>query len=339
LAALAPRTEWRGHEEAVFVEGQLLMRDMAAVTPMRPPGAYDPAARLRDLDEQGVLAELIFPSVALWIYRMRQPDLARACATVYNDWCSATFNAFSPRTIGVAALPALDTQDCVGELQRCADLGFRAVMLPSTAPDGRPYHHNEIWEPVWEAAAAAGVPVSFHIGTGDETVVARGPGGALINYVETTYPAMRVVSSLVSAGVLDRHPGLRVFVAEGGASWLPALADRLDEAFRQHGRWVRPQLSELPSHFIREQVYASFQHDKSAIVATTAMGYRNVMWGTDYPHLEGTWPNTQQVVEDLFADVPTDATDRICVGAFSELFGVDTAALRSETTLRQDVTP
>jgi hypothetical protein len=125
---------------------------------------------------------------------------------------------------------------------------------------------------------------------------------------------------LVASGALDRHPGLKVLVSEGGATWVPQLADRMDEGYRQHGMFVRPTLSRLPSEIMYSQVYASFQHDRTASAAMTAMGYQNVLWGSDYPHLEGTYGHTQKTLHELFDDVSPIASERIRIGAFKELF-------------------
>ena len=109
-------------------------------------------------------------------------------------------------------------------------------------------------------------------------------------------------------------------MSEGGATWGPFLADRMDEGYRQHGFATRPKLSKLPSEYLYDQVYASFQHDRSAVQANTAMGWQNVMWGSDYPHLEGTFGHTQKTLHELFDDVDDAARRRITVGAFAELF-------------------
>jgi predicted TIM-barrel fold metal-dependent hydrolase len=133
---------------------------------------------------------------------------------------------------------------------------------------------------------------------------------------------MRVVSHLVAGGALDRHPNLRILIAEGGAAWVPAIGDRMDEAYRQHGMFVRPKLSRLPSEIIRQQVYASFQHDVSAVQVVPATNYRNVLWGDDYPHLEGTYGHTQETLRGLFAGVSDEVRDRVTGGTFNELFRV-----------------
>jgi predicted TIM-barrel fold metal-dependent hydrolase len=219
----------------------------------------------------------------------------------------------------------LDVDDAAKELERAAGLGFQCVFLPTMVPAGREYA-LDLWDPLWTVAEKAGVVLGFHIGTGGNPKAFRGPGGAVINYVETTFPGQRVVTHLVAAGALDRHPDLKVLIAEGGASWVPALADRMDEAYRQHGMYVQPKLSALPSEIIYRQVYTSFQHDKSAVAAVTGMGYQNVMWGDDYPHLEGTYGHTQETLHGLFDGVEDSVRRQITLDTFNRLFKVPAMA-------------
>ena len=223
---------------------------------------------------------------------------------------------FTPAIVSLA-----DVGDAVKELERTAEMGFQAIFLPCGTRPGEEWG-LDMWEPLWAAAEAHGTVLAFHIGTGGENVVYRGPGGAVVNYMETTYPGMRVVSHMVAGGALDRHPELKVVIAEGGAAWVPAIGDRMDEAYRQHGMFVRPKLSRLPSEIIRSQVYASFQHDPSAVQVIEGTGYTNVMWGDDYPHLEGTYGHTQETLHGLFAEVSPEIKQRVLRGTFEELFDV-----------------
>ncbi len=318
----APRCVRDNGRETVYVDGQVVRRDpLDFADAMRPPGALDHHIRLKDLDDQGIWGEVVFPSRGLWTAVMTDPVLAHECIKVYNDWLKSDFLSLSPRLVGAAMVSMLDTDDAVAELRRAADLGYQTVFLAATPPPGREFN-MDVWEPLWAAAEEADMTVSIHIGTGADTVVARGPGGAVINYVETLFPAQRAVAQLVASGALDRHPGLRVLIAEAGCAWVPALADRMDEAYRQHGMFVRPKLSMLPGELVRRQVYASFQHDETAIGAVTAMNYTNVLWGSDYPHLEGTFPRTQEVVTELFAGVDPGVRDLITRRNFTDLFTV-----------------
>ncbi len=325
-AELAERAPWTVRDEGretVYVDGQVMRRDPISFSDaIRPPGAEDVTIRLKDLDEQGVWGEVVFPSRGFWIHNMTDPVLARECARVWNEWCAADFASASPRLIPTAILSVLDTGDAVAGLEYAASLGFQTVYMPATPPPDRPYN-SEVWEPLWAAAEEAGMPLCFHIGTGMMAqIVAHGPGGAVINYCETLYPGMRTVTHLVASGALDRHPGLKVFVAEAGAAWVPALADRMEEGYRQHDMFVRPKLSRSPREIIHSQVYASFQHDPTALQAVAAMGYANVMWGSDYPHLEGTFPETQKVLHELFDAADPAVRERVTYGAFAELFSV-----------------
>ena len=185
--------------------------------------------------------------------------------------------------------------------------------------------NDESWDPLWTTAEEAGLVLAFHIGSDakppdQSNVKYRGQGGAVINYVETMYGGQRAAVMLISSGALDRHPNLRMLVSEGGATWGPAVADRMDEAYRQHAMFVRPILSRLPSEILYDQVYASFQHDKSAVKTSTELGFRNVMWGSDYPHMEGTFGHTQKTLHELFDDVNPSDVYRITQGAFLDLF-------------------
>ena len=287
-----------------------------------PPGMMNLDLRIKDLDEQGIWAEVVFASTGLWMTVIEDRELARESARVYNDWAHADLIKRSERYLPAAMLSSVSIDDAVEEATRAAKLGFKAICLPTTLPKSLEYNMPE-WDKLWAVAEEARMVVCFHVGTGSaELVVTRGAGGALINYWETTVPTQRCVVHMVSSGALDRFRKLKVLTAEAGCAWVPALADRLDEAFRQHERWVRPPLERPPGQAIFEQVYSSFQHDVSAIPTLQYFGYKNVLWGSDYPHLEGTFPRTQEVLHHLFEGVPADVRHRVTLGAFEELFGV-----------------
>lgn len=323
LGERAPWVERDDQRETVHVDGQVLRRDPIAFSDaMRPPGAYDIARRLDDLDDQGVWAEVVFPSRGFWIHNMTDPELARVSASAWNDWAAAAMIAVSPRLLPTAITSVLDTDDAAAELHRAAALGFQAVYLPSNPPSDRPYN-DPVWLPLWDAATELRMPLCFHIGTGmAPQIVSRGPGGSVINYVETLFPGMRTVTHLVGSGVLDTRPELKIFIAEAGAGWIPALADRMEEGYRQLDMFAKPKLTRSPREIVYSQVYTSFQHDRSALDAVIANGYDKVMWGTDYPHLEGTYPRTQAVLHELFDDLPDAVRERVTGGAFAELFRV-----------------
>ncbi len=322
LADRAPRSERGDKYEVLYIDGRRRDRQLNDfMDAMRPPGARDLDVRLKDLDQEGVWGQLAFPSMGFWLVSITDRELARETVRAWNDWAHSEILRKNKRIITPACVSMADVDDAVAEVERAAGLGFQAVYLPTVTAPGQEYALDH-WEPLWTAAERAGMVLGFHIGTGGDTLVFRGPGGAVVNYMETTYPGMRVVSHMVAGGALDRHPGLKILIAEGGAGWVPEIGDRMDEAYRQHGMFVRPKLSRLPSEIIRQQVYASFQHDRSSVEIVASTGYRNVMWGDDYPHLEGTYGHTQQTLRDLFDGVDDGIRQRVTRGTFDELFTV-----------------
>lgn len=337
LAERMPRSvkDEDGRYETLFVDGEqfrrrvpraeMLTDEEGRTVSQRAPGANDKVRRLTDLDGEGIWAELVYPSIGIWMSSIRDPNLLAAGCRAINDW-AIEYQRFSPRYVCTATMPLLTPEQAVAEAERAADLGYRAAYLSVTPCLGAPDWNDPTWEPLWASLAETGLVMSFHIGTEAHEATSfhggyfRGPGGALINYVETTYGGQRAVTKLIASGVFDRHPSLKAIVSEGGATWGPFIADRLDEAYRQHASAVRPTLSRPPSTYLYENVYASFQHDRSAVRAMTSMGWQNVCWGSDYPHLEGTFGHTQKTLHELFDDVDADAARRITVGAFEELF-------------------
>lgn len=337
LADLAPRSEKDpdGRWESIYVDGQMFRRRLPSVAQQEfmeatvaAAGARDVSKRLTDLNTEGIWSELVFPSLGMWTGSIRTPELLREAMRASNDWSAETIMDHSPRLIPTAQVSTLDIDDAVAELRRCGTMGFKAVFLPVEPHPAQRDYHREEWEPFWATAEEIGMVIAFHIGTepidfaaGDSIgVTYRGPGGAVLNYVETSFGGQRAVVKLVASGALDRHPNLKVLVSEGGATWVPFVADRMEEGYRQHAMVVRPKLNRSPREIIYSQVYASFQHDSSAIAAMTAMGFENVLWGSDYPHTEGTFGHTQQTLHELFDGVDQFVQDRIRFGAFAELF-------------------
>ena len=292
-------------------------------------GARDLSARIADLDGEGIWGEVVYSSAGLWEGMIQDRELIRRAAAAENEWKVREVQGVAKdRLIAVASLPMRDVADTVAEVKHAAEIGMYAASLPSPAlPNSRNYDTSvpalnaDYWEPLWQVLEDTGLIAAFHIG-GDasEHTMYSGPGGAVLNYTNSTYSGQRAAMTLVACGALDRHPKLKVLVSEGGAAWVPFLADRMEEAYRQHAIFVRPKLSRGPKEILYSQVYCSFQHEASAIPAFTACGYHNVMWGSDYPHLEGTFGHTQETLHELFDGQPEAVRRRITQGAFKELF-------------------
>jgi predicted TIM-barrel fold metal-dependent hydrolase len=337
LADRLPRSEKVSDtEEIVHIDGKSLRRQLP-----RPPkpstarammefaeameqggqGQMKGSVRLEHLDDQGVWGEVVYPSLGLWYGQIDDPHLVAEAARVLNDHVHDELIRTSPRFVPTATLPLQSLELSIAEAERCAELGFLAVFLPTEPARTQPYWNDDHWEPLWAACAEADLVIGVHIGTDAEgTRPYRNPGGALLNYLDTTFGGQKAAAQFVAGGALERHPDLRVLISEGGATWAPFVGDRLNEAYRQHHMFDEGRLAKHPKEYLMEQVYASFQHDETAVPAFTGMGFRNILFGTDYPHIEGTYPHTQKVLHELFDGVDDDVSLRIRIGSFLELF-------------------
>lgn len=291
-------------------------------------GIREIPGRLDDMELEGIDAEICFPSLGLWLYCLDNADAEAASARLYNDWNHEFLSGHPERFVRCGMLPVLDFSNTLAELDYLASRGFTAAMLPAASPPNLPKYNDAGWDPVFAKAAQLGIVFVMHTGTGLETVVIeRGPGAAIINYTNQAMDAQISVMYLVSGGVLDRNPGAKVAFIEAGASWLVALAERMDEVEEAHAKFVHPKLSRRPSEIVDDQVWASFQHDRACITAAAARlpGARNVMWGSDYPHAEGTFPISRPIQEQLFEnlDVPEDVRLNILGLTAAGLFGME----------------
>lgn len=291
-------------------------------------GIHDIEGRLDDMELEGIDSEICFPSLGIWIYAIEDPDAEAASVRLYNDWNARFLGDHPQRFVKCGVLPVADLGNAVAELNYLAGNCFKAAMLPSVTRDGIPKYNDEAWDPVFCRAGELGIALVMHTGTGLATVVhERGPGGAIINYTRQMNDAMTSAMYLVSGGVLDRNPKARVAFIESGASWLVALAERMDEVCVDHSNFVRPKLSRAPSEIVDNQLFASFQHDRACILAADKglPGARNIMWGSDYPHAEGTFPISRQLTRQLFEglDVSDETRDAVLGLNAARLFGID----------------
>ncbi|MDO7842261.1 amidohydrolase family protein [Sphingomonas immobilis] len=286
--------------------------------------------RLTDMRAEGIDAEIVFPSLALWTYHIEDPEAELATCQIYNDWHDAFFRAHTDVFVRCGVLPVRDLGNTALELKRLASLGFTTAMLPVVMPAGVPTYNNEVWDPVFALAAELGIVFVLHTGTGQEDVVVhRGAGGAVMNYTRQMNDGADAIMMLVAGGMLDRHRGARIACIESGASWLPAVAERMDEVYDAHYMMVRPKLDRMPSEIIRDQVACSFQYDRACIMARSVVGHQAFLWGSDYPHAEGTFPNTPFVLSKLFDGIEISEGEKADIVGLNaaRLFGLKRAGL------------
>ncbi len=293
---------WRmseGHRPDRLREHELEGEDQ-----LRSRVGADPEQRLRDMDRDGIDAEIIFPNKGLSMWATPDPTFAMAQCRVWNTWAWELFGPYNDRMSPVAALATGDLEGSIAEVERVAKLGFRSLTLPCKpiwgAHDvGHPNYNLPFFDPLWAVIEETGLPITFHVSTGRDPRASRGNGGAIINYVtHSLSPTIEPVANLCSSGVFERFPGLRFATVEAGIGWVPWLLDAMDEAYLKHHMWVRPKMQGLPSEYFRAHGAATFQEDRAGLeLAKTYNLTDNFMWANDYPHHEGTWPHSAEAIE------------------------------------------
>ncbi|MBM3674317.1 MAG: amidohydrolase [Actinobacteria bacterium] len=262
-------------------------------------GGADVDDRKRDMAMDGVVAEVIYPTFGLFVDMIEDAELAMACARVYNDWLADTFIGAGEVFVPSAIVPIRDVPSATAEMERVAGLGFRSALIPTTPPPGIPYNRPE-YDPIWAVAAEATMPLSLHTGTGALPSAEKGPGGAVINYAKVGLLSAETLCYFAASGVLERFPGLRLVFVETGAGWFAYCCERMDEAFEEHEQWVRPKLAERPSHYAKSQCFVTLGADRAPLLAREITGIGPLLWASDYPHPEGTFPHSQEAVTRIF---------------------------------------
>jgi predicted TIM-barrel fold metal-dependent hydrolase len=297
-------------------------REQMTLTPatydtMRP-GCYDPAERLADMNLNGVRASLCFPTMAGFAGRAflagSDRNLAVDCVRAYNDWTLQVWSATDPaRLIPLAIVPLWDPELAANEAQRMISLGVRAIAFPELVHNlGLPSLHSGAWERFLAVCNEAGVALCAHIGTGGATPVSS-DGPPAVQASLSSLNSAACLADFIFSGVLERHPNLRLSLAEGQIGWVPFQLERMDDVWVEHRAWggVTGTLSMPPSGYFRRQVYGCFFRDPHGVANLETIGVDNVTYETDYPHTDSTFPYTRQVAAELMRGVSDDVVEKV----------------------------
>jgi predicted TIM-barrel fold metal-dependent hydrolase len=346
-----PRTLWRDNLPAalrsVAMEGikagadgnwELLLEgeavDQSSVNETERLKVCDPEHRYAIMRGEGIVAECVFPTIGLYVWMLTDPDGGAISCRIYNEWIAATLGK-SPRFACAGLVPTWRLKDALTEVERIADAGLSAVMLPAVTD---PEWNHPSWTPLWAAIEETGLPVVIHQGTGHSMFFYRGPGAGVSNLLATQSMGPRTAALLATSGVLADHPDLHVVFVEFNVGWLGWTMQTVDfytEAFRRYGvtpagkPWINPDLPERPSYYLRRQVHATFQDDPIAIHNIPFTGTDALLWGSDYPHEEGTYPNSAEVVARLTAGLSDDQTEAVFRSNAASLFGFGDDVLKT----------
>jgi len=325
-----------GRDEADITPGLMSYRDMR-------PEYYDAAARTKDMDADGVIASLCFPTVPRYcgqtFLEARDRDFALACLRAYNDWTIEEWAGGAPgRFIPLVLVPLWDPVLAAAEVDRCAAQGGRAVAFSENpAKLGLPSLHarDGYWDPLLRAVNDTGLPICIHFGsssmvpnTADDAPIYV---SALLSPLNLTYAA----ADWLFSHKLERFPELKICLSEGGIGWMPYIMERAEYVV-DHMRWAekyepfdysgtaREGLGPAvpPSELFRRHIYGCFIDDRFGVANLDAIGVDHVMMEADYPHGDGTFPNTMANASRLLSGLDDESRYKIMQGNARRVFNL-----------------
>lgn len=289
--------------QAYFTGGYAAMR----------PGLTNGARRPEDQDIDGISAEILYPG---WfpMFSLTNLDLLVALQRNYNDWMHNQQVASKGRLIGLAALPVQQPELAVEELKRVIKLGFKGIVIPSNAPRGRRYSDEE-YEPMWALAEEAGLPVGFHVACmshAPDWVKVSADRDPIVQYAGSSALIHDTMIELMVRGVCAKHPKLKFVLAEFNAGWVAHWLDKVQQG------WAREFASNssgtAPVNVLdiwKRQFFATIEDDTAALQTRGMIGEETLLWGSDYPHTDSTWPCSSQVINEMFESYSPECRDKI----------------------------
>jgi predicted TIM-barrel fold metal-dependent hydrolase len=296
-----------------------------------PRGGYDPHQHLADMRLDGVAGEVLYPSQGLFYFRVKDGALMSAIFRAYNDWLADFCRTDPARLKGIAMVNLDDVADGTAELERCARLGLAGAMISELPLEERRYDQPE-YEPFWAAAESLRMPLSLHTATRRQGKI-RGSGPRTLRDASSratkAFGPATSICDMVFSGVFERHPRLTVAVVEFELSWAPHLLDSMDYTYRERHEEAIYRFKDglRPRDFFHRNVVLSFQEDALGIRLRDVIGADNMMWGSDYPHSESTFPRSREILAEILAGVPAEERAKIAGGTTARVYGFDAAAL------------
>ncbi len=286
------------------------------------PGAWDPVERLKDQDIDGISAEVIYPSMTMPYFSLADSGLQQAVFRAYNDWIAEFCSHAPERLIGLALIAVDDIEEAASEVRRAKTLGLRGALIPnSVAPDGS--YADPAFDPLWAAAADLDFPLSMHILTGRHRA-APGPAEEpwLVWYMDLPNPAMRSVTALLCSGVFQRHPNLKMVSVENDIGWLGHYLYRLQHGWDEFRFMLNMDDPTSPNDYFARNIWATFQSDPVGVQTREQIGTDRLMWGSDYPHGDSTWPESRDTINWNFQEVAAADVAQVVQENVTALYGL-----------------
>jgi predicted TIM-barrel fold metal-dependent hydrolase len=321
-----PRISADGAGDEHVVVGDTEVLAMPPGTFTRPRGS-DPRARLRDMDGEGIDQAVLYPTIGLSCSLVEDPAAAVALAAASNDWLAGNCSIDPRRLFGAATLPLQDPVAAARELRRAvSELGLVSAFVRTNPRLGRSLA-DRAYDVVWEAAEELNVPIGIHEGSSVSvpTLGSERPRNPLILHaVSHPFEAMLACAELIAFGTLERHPGLRLLFLGSSGGWVPFWLGRLDAQAESFGGFC-PDMARRPSEYFARQCAVSFDVDERTLPALVPfVGERRVVWGSDSPHHDATFPGAVAAIRSTVAPCATAAQVHVLGLNARQLYGLPT---------------
>ena len=311
-----------------YVPGQIHRSDRMASTGLYEDGKNgirrlsDPDLRIKDQDLDGVSGEVLYGILGAST-RLGDPEAATELMRIYNEWLDVFCKTHPDRFAGIACLPNHDIAAAVAEIERIADRGGVRGLEIANSLDMKPLYHPD-WNPLWAAANAAKLPVHVHtIGTAKPDLTGFAPmqlrqaHAVLITGFQMGMS--RVLMEVIFGGVLESYPDLRLVIGESGIGWIPYVLDHMDLEWEDQFHDLT--LTMKPSDYWYRQCKATYQSDTVGLRLIDLLGEDNIMWGSDFPHPDGIWPDSQEFLEREVGHLPAATRRKITYDNAAALYG------------------
>ncbi|MFP6641399.1 MAG: amidohydrolase family protein [Myxococcota bacterium] len=275
------------------------------------PGCFDARERVRDMNANGVLAQLCFPSFPQFAGALfagcEDRELALALVRAYNDWHIDEWSGSHPgRFIPLSIPPVWDPEEMAREVKRVAQKGCHVVSFSQDPTGlGQPSIHSRHWDPFWRACSDEGTLIAVHIGSGSGMFFTAEDAPVDVMITNTPMSIANFASDLLWSPVLREYPDLKFALAEGGIGWIPYFLERADYVYQHHKAWTFQDFGDkLPSDVFREQIVTCFIDDAFGLKNRADIGVEMITWECDYPHSDTTWPTAPEILSRCLHDVP-----------------------------------
>ena len=292
---------------------------------------WDPKYRVEAQVRDGLLAEVIYPSVGMLLCQHPDGDYKHACFQAYNQWLQEYVGEAPNRLFGIGQTAVRSPRETIEDMIRIKEQGSVGVMLPSYPSDVALDYDDPAFDDVWRTAIALKLPINFHIltGRGQNAIMDPPRGGAISGFGHIIRGLQDLASLFIFGRIFERHPDLRIVLVEADAGWIPHFCSRMDHAYKRHRYWMKAgEMQKLPSEYFLENIYATFQDDWVALHNIDIMNPRRLLWANDYPHADSTWPWSHKLLEHHMANLTDEQIGWVLRENVKELYGlpVDTSA-------------